>query len=70
MWQQLITYLIVALSAAWLVWHLFLPAALRQRLRPGKPVAQGCGSGGCNDCATGCAPTGAQPVVIKPAPRR
>lgn len=66
MWQAIISYLIVALAALWLVWHLFVPTSLRQRLRPGTPAGHGCGSDGCGDCPSGCGPQ-EQSVVIRPA---
>ena len=59
MWQTLITYLLVALAALWLVRHLFWPA------RSGN--ASGCASGGCDQCAGCPAPAPADPHQGTPA---
>jgi hypothetical protein len=50
-WQTLITALLVLACSAYAAWAL-MPAALRARLRPGQPVASGCGGcGGCGPAA-------------------
>ena len=58
--QALVTYLIVALAAAWVLWSMILPvrlrAALRRRLGLRTLVcgmldrAGGCGGCDCQDC--------------------
>lgn len=50
MWQTLVTALLVLACSAYAAWTL-MPAALRARLRPGRPVSSGCGG-----CGGGCAP--------------
>ena len=57
--QTVVAYAIVAVAVAWLVWTLFLPASLRERLRGGTPKkAPDCGDGcaACDGCPTA-APT-------------
>ena len=60
MTQTIVTYCIVAIAAAWLVWTLFIPASLRNRLRGGRtsPKAPDCSDGcaACSGCPTGDAP--------------
>jgi hypothetical protein len=58
--QALLTYLIVALAAAWVLWSIVLPVRLRSALRRGlglrAPVCglsgegAGCGEDGCRGC--------------------
>lgn len=49
--QTVVTYGIVALAVAWLVWTLLLPASLRERLRRGHDGA----AKRASDCGDGCA---------------
>ena len=50
-WQTLITALLVVACSGYATWTL-MPAALRARMRPGQPVASGCGGcGGCGPAA-------------------
>ena len=54
MWQQWITGLIVALSAAYMLWR-WLPAGLRKKLgrvHPAMAQSAGCGSGGGGGCSS------------------
>jgi hypothetical protein len=51
MWQAVVTYLTVAVAAAWVAWHVVMPtrwrAAVRARLsRAG--AARGCDDCGCD----------------------
>lgn len=46
--EAVLVYGIVALAAAWTVWKLFLPRALKARLS--KRKAKSCGDGGCENC--------------------
>jgi hypothetical protein len=72
--QAVITYFIVALAAAWLVWTLFLPEVLRRKLRPvaargPSDCADGCA--GCSGCPPATPPNAWQPIEIhhrKPRP--
>lgn len=62
-WQTLVAALLVLACSGYAAWTL-MPAALRARLRPGQPVASGCG--GCSGCgpAPKAAAPAAQPVRI------
>jgi hypothetical protein len=50
--EAALVYLLVALAAAWTVWKLFLPRALKARLKRGKSAKAetACGDGGCGRC--------------------
>jgi hypothetical protein len=49
MWQAVAAYLIVAGAAAWVVWSVLLPRALRARIGASlrRPAAT---AGSCGDC--------------------
>lgn len=66
MLQALITYTIVALAALWVLWHIILPASVRQRLRPARLRRQGesCSDDGCSGCS-GCGSSDQQPVEVR-----
>ena len=66
MLQALITYTIVALAALWVLWHIILPASVRQRLRPARlrRREESCGDDGCAGC-NGCGSSNPQPVRVR-----
>ena len=72
MWQQWITGLIVALSAAYMLWR-WLPAGLRKKLgrvHPAMGQSAGCdgggGGGGCSSCG-GCSSSAAPRATVHAA---
>jgi hypothetical protein len=62
-WQTLVAALLVLACSGYALWTL-VPAALRARLRPGRPAASGCG--GCGGCGPAAPPV--QPVRIVKRP--
>ena len=71
MWQQWITGLIVALSAAYMLWR-WLPAGLRKKLgrvHPAMGQSAGCGSGGGGGCSScgGCSSSAAPRATVHAA---
>ncbi len=62
--QNVIVYLIVAAAAAWQIWYLFVPAAVKKRLHPGKPGGHDC-SDGCAGCPSACTRASPSPARIK-----
>ena len=74
MWQQWITGLIVALSAAYMLWR-WLPAGLRKKLgrvHPAMGQSAGCGSGGGGGCSScgGCSSSAAPRATVHAAERQ
>jgi len=62
--QNAIVYLIVAAAAAWQVWHLFVPPAVKSRLRPGRSGVHDC-SDGCAGCPNACTHSATSPARIE-----
>lgn len=68
--QTLLTYPIVALAAAWLLWSIILPAHTRGTLQRRLGFnAPGCATGGGSACA-GCGEAGCPLVTIRQAAAR
>jgi len=71
MWQQWITGLIVALTAAYMLWR-WLPAGLRKKLgrvHPAMGQSAGCGGGGGGGCSScgGCSSSAAPRATVHAA---
>jgi hypothetical protein len=56
--QALLTYLLVAIAAGWIVWSMFTPKAVRRSIKarlvgvkatPSGKSGCDCGGGGCSD---------------------
>jgi hypothetical protein len=60
-WQTVATALLVLACSGYALWTL-MPAALRARLRPGRPAAWACG--GCGGCGPAAPAQAQRPIHI------